>query len=133
MLLLISAAIFGVFAWRDMRQAVVVVEWKTASELDTAGFNLYRSDSPDGAFERVNEALIPASIDPLTGGSYSYEDQNALPETVYYYQLEEVQTDGSSSRYGPIEVKAVSGGGLQLALAGLLGLVGGFSLYLLKS
>ena len=41
-----------------MGSARVVVEWSTASELDTAGFNLYRSESPDGPFEKVNQNLI---------------------------------------------------------------------------
>jgi len=132
-LLLISAVISGYLAWRDMRQAVVIVEWETASELDTAGFNLYRSEDPAGPFVQINETLIPASPDPLIGGSYSYEDQSALPNTIYYYQLEDVQSNGSSTRFGPIQVEAVSGGGLQLAMAGLLALVGIFSMYILRS
>ncbi|NIN65277.1 MAG: hypothetical protein GTO63_11385, partial [Anaerolineae bacterium] len=46
----------------------VIVEWTTESEIDLAGFNLYRSERPDGPYVKVNEALIPASPDPLTGG-----------------------------------------------------------------
>ncbi|HUW95911.1 MAG TPA: hypothetical protein VMW58_08985, partial [Anaerolineae bacterium] len=38
--------------------ATVIVEWTTESEIDLAGFNLYRSDNPQGAFMKVNDALV---------------------------------------------------------------------------
>ena len=46
----------------------VTVEWSTASELNTAGFNVLRSDTPAGPFARLNREIIPASPDPLVGG-----------------------------------------------------------------
>ena len=110
-------------------EAVVIVEWTTASEVDTAGFNLYRSESPEGPFTRINDHLIPASPDPLLGGSYAFTDSNVVAGHTYYYQLEDVEIDGTATRHGPIEVKAVGGGRteglLAIALMGaaVLGLV----------
>ncbi len=87
--------------------AGVRVEWSTESEMNTAGFNLYRGESPDGPFTvRVNEQLIPASPDPLAGGRYRFVDRTARPGVTYYYQLEEVERDGAVNRYGPIRVRA---------------------------
>jgi len=93
-------------------ETAIIVEWTTESEVDTAGFHLYRSESPDGPFERITEELIPASPDPVLGGHYVYTDTDVVPGRVYFYQLEDVEFDGTSTRHGPIEAKAVADGGL---------------------
>ncbi len=84
----------------------VTVEWSTASELNTAGFNLYRGDSPAGPFARVNVELIPASTDPLIGGTYAFTDTQVSAGRTYYYRLEEVQTDGAATDQGVVTVTA---------------------------
>ena len=41
--------------------APVRVEWSTETEMNTAGFNLYRGESADGPFDvKVNDQLIPS-------------------------------------------------------------------------
>jgi hypothetical protein len=95
-------------------QASVVIEWATANEVNTAGFNLYRGDSPAGPFTLVNSSLIPASSDPLTGGQYRYEDTSVQAGRTYYYQLEDVEYSGATTRHGPIRAAAP---GLSPALA----------------
>lgn len=94
--------------WQASRGASVLVEWETASELDTVGFNLYRAGSPEGPFVQVNSELIPASSEPLTGAAYNYSDNNVQPGNTYYYELEEVEFNGGRSRFGPIVVQAKS-------------------------
>jgi len=86
--------------------SVVVVEWTTESEVDLAGFNLYRSDSPAGPYVKVNTALIPGASDPLLGGRYAYTDTNVVAGRTYYYKLEDVDLDGTTTLHGPIEVVA---------------------------
>lgn len=88
---------------------LVVIEWETKSELDTVGFYLYRSESPDGPYERITQAVVPASPDPNTGGKYRHVDANVAPRRTYYYQLEDIETGGASTRHGPIEVVAPGG------------------------
>jgi hypothetical protein len=105
--------------------APVRVTWKTESEMNTAGFNLYRGTSPSGPFEtKVNQDLIPPSADPLTGKEYTYVDQTAQSGVTYYYELQEVEQNGAVNRFGPISVRA---GGLQwphiVVLGGLAALV----------
>ncbi len=105
--------------------APVRVTWKTESEMNTAGFNLYRGTSPEGPFDtKVNQELIPPSSDPLTGKEYAYVDQSAQAGVTYYYELQEVERNGAANRFGPISVRA---GGLQwphiVLLGGLAALV----------
>ena len=82
----------------------VMVQWETASEVNTAGFNLYRADSEAGPYVKVNVALIPASGNQLTGSSYKYDDAGVQPGRVYYYELEDVETTGKATRQAPIQV-----------------------------
>ena len=119
----------GAYAWRDFQKVAILVEWSTASELSTVGFNVYRSESKDGPYEKVNQALIPASTDPLGGGDYSFRDTTVTAGNTYFYQLEDVDASGSQERYGPIQVIAQRGGVVELVLAGGLILVSAFSLY----
>lgn len=93
-------------------QQAITVEWTTESEMNTAGFLLYRSESPDGPFERITAELIPASPDPVLGGHYVYTDTDVLPGRVYFYQLEDVEFDGTGTRHGPIEARIVAPGSL---------------------
>ncbi len=88
------------------RRSSVIVEWTTETEVDTIGFNLYRSESPDGPYEKVNEELIPAEGDPLVGKRYVFTDTDVIAGRTYYYQLEDVEVTGATNRYGPIVVQA---------------------------
>ena len=123
-LVLAAAALFlGWQAWRMSQEVAVVIEWETASEMDTAGFNLYRGDQENGPFLQVNDALIPGADDPITGGSYEFVDSNVTAGTTYYYQLEEVELSGSRMVVETTAVQAAAGGQLELALAGIMFLV----------
>ena len=134
-LLFLIAYIVGLLAWPSFQHATIVVQWTTASEMDTAGFNIYRSSSADGEFVRINENLIPASPDPLTGGSYEFKDQNVIPGRTYYYVLEDIDNNGAANRSQDIvKAKAERGGqalilvSIILAGAGVFILIRGLSL-----
>ncbi len=127
-LVLLAAALgLGVFAILGVQKASILLEWTTANEVNIAGYNLYRATTTDGPFERINAALVAAaSSDSYSGSKYRYTDQ-AAPGVIYYYQLEAVENNGTSSRHGPISVTGAPGGqveglialGLALAAAAL--------------
>ena len=86
--------------------ADVVVTWETAAELDTLGFNLWRSAS-GGKFEQVNATLIPpASPGSVLGGVYEVVDSDVTLGEQYAYKLEEVETGGAVNWYGPVTLTA---------------------------
>jgi hypothetical protein len=127
--LFIASGISVLLGWTKFNKAEVIIEWTTASELDTAGFNIYRSQQKTDPFILINQSLIPPSNDPLTGGDYTYSDTNVTPGKIYYYQLEEIETNGSTTRFEPIEVLARGGGRIELTLGLILAFFGIIGFY----
>jgi hypothetical protein len=80
--------------------------WQVASELDTAGYRLWRSDSADGDYEQVSGDLIPAYPGGLMPADYTWEDTGVVEGQVYYYKLEERDTHGVGTLYGPVWARA---------------------------
>ena len=100
-----SAITLATFTAAEQGDAIVVA-WDTASELDNAGFNLYRDTTPGGPGVKLNADLI-ASQGPNSaeGFSYSFRDAGALvPGTTYYYRLEDVSLSGAASAHDPVSV-----------------------------
>jgi hypothetical protein len=79
----------------------VALAWETGTEIDNAGFNLYRASAPDGPYTKVNGALIAAEGDPVAGATYSFLDEDLAPGT-YTYKLEDVDLNGVATLYGPV-------------------------------
>lgn len=92
-----------------------IIAWETASEVGTAGFNLYRGPGPDGPWTQVNATLIPPAADPVSGGRYRFTDAGAARGQVYYYQLEEVELTGGVNRYPPTRLQVDDRQGLWVA------------------
>jgi hypothetical protein len=80
----------------------VAVEWRTLSEVNNAGFNIWRSETADGIYKKLTESLIPARGGETWGADYSFEDFDVIPGNFYYYQLEDIEYSGLSSFHGPV-------------------------------
>jgi len=81
----------------------IEIKWITGIEVDTLGFHLWRSE--DRVFEnakRITEQMIPSTGGISTGAAYSYTDTTVYSDTNYSYWLQEVETDGRATLYGPI-------------------------------
>ncbi|CAN2041724.1 hypothetical protein GMMP15_570001 [Candidatus Magnetomoraceae bacterium gMMP-15] len=77
-------------------QNKIVLEWKTATEIETAGFHILRSDSIGGEYTRITKQIILNTGFAVSGDCYFYIDNNVLPGKTYYYQLEDIDTDTTS-------------------------------------
>lgn len=88
------------------RPTPIRIDWETETEIDTAGFNVYRSEEPDGQFELLNDALIPSVGDSLSGAGYSFIDSDVIAGKTYYYRLEDVELDNSREQHEIIEYTA---------------------------
>ena len=113
----LTGAVLSFHTILNWDQPEVIVEWETASELDTIGFNVLRSENPEGSYMQVNSQLIPTDSDSLTGNQYTYHDTVPKAGTTYFYMLEEIEITGNSNRHGPIEVKANNQALIEVILA----------------
>ena len=79
----------------------VTVDWETVSELDNAGFNLYRSADAAGPLTLL--AYLPSQAPGSTAGAaYSYDDLDVQPGQTYWYTLEDVSLSGATTLHGPV-------------------------------
>jgi hypothetical protein len=83
----------------------VILKWTTASEIDNSGFNLYRAESENGEYVKINDSLIPTKGSSTSGAEYQYVDKNVKSKTTYYYKLEDIDLSGKSTMHGPISVE----------------------------
>ena len=67
------------FTAQPLHRAVRLT-WETAAEIDNAGFNLYRAESEDGPYVKINDALIPAEGSSVQGASYEFVDKSEKTE-----------------------------------------------------
>ncbi len=74
----------------------ITISWATASELKNKLFNILRSE--DG-IRYTTIATVNGNGTTNRKISYSYLDATVLPETIYYYKLQQVDFSGLSKTY----------------------------------
>lgn len=92
---LVAALVLG---WLGYLTNGAVIYWATESEVETLGFHVYRATSPEGPWEQVTQEIIPSSGDPFSGSSYQFHDETVEFGQIYYYQLEELESNGTFNR-----------------------------------
>jgi uncharacterized delta-60 repeat protein len=80
----------------------IVVRWRTASEFDAQGFNVYRGQ--DGTRRRANPLLIQAKAGFGPSATYAFVDRGALGSTRRYW-LQEVTVDRTLRWLGQVRVR----------------------------
>ena len=85
--------------------AGVVLKWTTQSEVDNAGFYILRSETKDGEFAVVNPAMIQGAGTTGERNEYTWTDTTAKPNTVYYYQIEDVSHAGVRKQLATVRLK----------------------------
>ena len=71
-----------------------VIHWTTESEVNNAGFNILRSRTKTGEFQKINVKLIQGAGTTGERSTYAWTDTTAKPNTVYYYRIEDVSHAG---------------------------------------
>jgi hypothetical protein len=85
----------------------VTLRWRTESEVNNLGFNLYRSDAKDGKYIKVNSRLIAGAGSDATPHDYSFTDENVVLSKTYYYYIEDIDFSGKTNKSHIIEVTVV--------------------------
>ena len=78
-----------------------VIEWETASEINSAGFYVLARDERTKNYVRVNQNLIPAQGSESSGAFYRFQDPTAVNGKKTKYILEEIELDGQNNIYFP--------------------------------
>ena len=78
------------------------LKWTTASEVDNFGFDIFRSESRDGPFERMTDDPLPGAGTTDEPQSYVWEDFDIEKGKDYYYYIESISMAGVRERFSPI-------------------------------
>ena len=85
----------------------VDIQWETATEIDTVGFYLWRSDRRLGDYTRIERFIASNAKVDTQGAVYAYRDCDvdiADSANTYYYMLQEITVDSTQedNMHGPI-------------------------------
>jgi hypothetical protein len=80
----------------------VILQWNTEAEIDNAGFSIYRAESETGKYTRINDSIVPAKGLATQGASYEFIDTDVKNRNTYYYKLEDIDLNGTSTMHGPV-------------------------------
>ncbi len=78
------------------------VSWKTATEHDNYGFDVYRSTSEDGPFKTLNNKPIAGAGTVDVPQDYEYVDRDIRPDTAYFYYVESISLAGKRKKITPL-------------------------------
>jgi hypothetical protein len=95
----LAVTVYGLRATRSHRG--VVLRWRTGTEADTIGFNVYRQTGARRVL--VNRRLIPA-VGGVAGSVYSYLDRAAPRHRALHYWLQDVAVDGTRTWHGSVRL-----------------------------
>jgi hypothetical protein len=76
----------------------VRIFWQAESQRDNLGWNIYRSESKDGKFVKINGTLIKGAGTTSVPMKYNFIDKDAKKGKTYYYYLEDVSYNGEKNR-----------------------------------
>lgn len=96
----VQAAVTLVYFRAIAQNGRVLLEWETATQLDTVGFYINRSLSQSSGYTRMGNFVVSQG-DPLTGATYSVTDSGLTNGITYWYKLESIDTSQNSTFYDP--------------------------------
>ena len=82
------------------------LKWSTASEVENFGFDIYRGESEEGPFVRLNDTPIPAAGTSDVPNYYEYVDETIDPYREHYYYIESISIHGERQKFTPTYRKA---------------------------
>ena len=91
----------------ELTDSGIVLKWITESELDNAGFYIYRSQTKDGVFKVVNPTIIQGAGTTSERNEYTWTDTTAKPNTVYYYRIEDVSHAGEREQLATVRLRGL--------------------------
>jgi len=79
----------------------ITIRWQNQSQ-ETYGFNIYRGDSREGPFTKINKDIIPAAGSAGTQKEFVFIDQPLEIGKSFYYYVESVSFAGQKEAITPV-------------------------------
>lgn len=76
-------------------------KWSLASEQDNFGFDVFRGDSEDGEFTKLNQDPILGAGTTDETQKYSWRDDTIDPCKDYWYYVDSISTSGAREKMTP--------------------------------
>ena len=102
----------------------IKLEWQTETEFETAGFNILKSERDTGVYTQINDKLIASQADPAAGASYVFTDEDVVAGRTYYYRLEDVEFDNTTTFHEVVTGEAEQIDAWALVLIGICFVIG---------
>ncbi len=80
----------------------VTLFWQTQTEVNCAGFHVWKSQEEISGYRKITSTLIPGHGNTSTANMYSHIDKEVEDNVIYWYKIEELSTDGRSIFMGPV-------------------------------
>ena len=84
------------------QRIVNTAKWKTASEQDNFGFDIFRGDSEKGEFKKITEKPILGAGTSDETHSYEFRDDTIDPCKEYWYYVEQISNKGVHEKISPV-------------------------------
>ncbi len=91
----------------ELSNAGVSLKWITESEVDNAGFYIYRSETKDGDFKVVNPSMIQGAGTTSERNAYTWTDTTAKPNVAYYYRIEDISHAGVREQLATVRLRGL--------------------------
>ncbi len=97
-----------------VEKSQVVLQWETASEINNAGFEVYRAENSDANYQRIasytdyRELVGQGSTNRTT--YYSFTDRTVHANKIYYYKIADVSYSGERTFSPAIRVQTLGQG-----------------------
>jgi hypothetical protein len=86
----------------------VLLEWRTESEINNNGFELYKSETEKENYVLLSSFRENQELEGLgnssNGKDYSYKDRDVVSGKSYWYKIADVDYKGNKNYYDPISV-----------------------------
>jgi hypothetical protein len=79
----------------------IVLYWGSETERGYYGFNVYRGESRDGSYIKINKEIVHVAETAGTPKQYVYVDKPLEIGKVYYYYIESVSYAGTTEEITP--------------------------------
>lgn len=81
---------------------IVILKWRTETEVNNIGFSIYRGEEKDGNYTKV--AFVNGAGNTAMPNDYQFTDKKAEADKTYFYYIEDIDIAGERSRSEIIKV-----------------------------